>query len=233
MNNEVLIEKRSQVDLGRNPSMLDDEIVVAKYIATDLRAPDIGSFRWKRSHPVQIHRYWSGEIAPEARHASARILWSKKALYVRFVCHQREPLIVNPDPQTEKKTKGLWDRDVCEIFIAPDPNQVNRYFEFEAAPTGEWLDVAVNWSAERRDSDWDFASEMTSEAHVVEGWTMISMRIPWNQWIPEPQKGDRWRVNLFRCVGKDPNRGYLAWQPTRLPEPGFHLPQVFGWLLFE
>ena len=50
--------------------------------------------------------------------------------------------------------------------------------------------------------------------------------------IPQPQQGDRWRVNLFRCVGKDPDRGYLAWQPTKMPKPGFHLPEVFGWLIF-
>jgi hypothetical protein len=59
------------------------------------------------------------------------------------------------------------------------------------------------------------------------------MRIPWNHWIHEPQKHERWRVNLFRCVGKDPGRGYLAWQPTRTKEPAFHVPQVFGWLVFE
>jgi len=46
---------------------------------------------------------------------------------------------------------------------------------------------------------------------------------------PEPE---RWRVNLFRCVGKDPDRGYLAWQSTRTPKPNFHVPQVFGWLVF-
>ena len=128
---------------------------------------------------------------------------------------------------------GLWDRDVCEIFIAPDPQVVERYFEFEAAPTGEWLDVAIHWMPDKRESDWKFDSHMTTSSHSLEGSITISIRIPWNHWIHEPQKGERWRVNLFRCVGKDPNRGYLAWQPTRTPEPGFHLPQVFGWLLFK
>ena len=64
---------------------------------------------------------------------------------------------------------------------------------------------------------------------IIDG---TAMRIPWNHWIHQPQKGERWQVNLFRCVGKDPNRGYLAWQPTKTPEPGFHVPQVFGWLVF-
>ena len=213
--------------------IVDDKTIVAQYIATDLKVADPGSASWKQAHPVQINRYWSGELAPDMRHATARVLWSKKALYVRFVCRQREPVVVSDNPQKEKKTMGLWDRDVCEIFIAPDPQVVERYFEFEAAPTGEWLDVAIHWMPDKRESDWNFDSHMTTSAHRVDEWITIAIRIPWNHWIHEPQKGEHWRVNLFRCVGKDPDRGYLAWQPTRTPEPSFHLPQVFGWLLFK
>ena len=121
---------------------------------------------WDRAHPIQIDRYWSGVRAPSSRHAEARILWSNKALHLRFVCHQNESLIVNDKPQSEKKTMGLWDRDVCEIFIAPDSHVVERYFEFEAAPTGEWLDVAIHWTPEKRESDWEFASHMTTAARI-------------------------------------------------------------------
>ncbi len=74
---------------------------------------------------------------------------------------------------------------------------------------------------------------MSTAANVENDRVTIAMRIPWNHWIHEPQKGEHWRVNLFRCVGKDPNRGYLAWQPTRTPQPNFHLPQVFGFLVFK
>ena len=214
--------------------MADDEkLIEAVHITGDLPRGDLGSAEWAKAAPVLINRYWSAERAPESRQASARILWSKKALYVRFVCHQTEPFVVNDKPQTEKKTMGLWDRDVCEIFIAPDPNVLERYFEFEAAPTGEWLDVAIHWSPEKRDSDWEFNSHMTTSAYSIKDRVTIAIRIPWNHWIHEPQKGERWRVNLFRCVGKDPDRGYLAWQPTRTPQPAFHLPEVFGWLSFK
>ena len=142
-------------------------------------------------------------------------------------------MIVSATPQTAKKTMGLWDRDVCEIFIAPDPHVIERYFEFEAAPTGEWLDVAIHWTAEKRESDWEFQSHMTTAAQVERDRITIGMRIPWNHWIHEPQKGERWRVNLFRCIGADPGRGYLTWQPTRTKEANFHVPQVFGWLVFR
>ena len=212
--------------------MAADQTIEARQVGSNLPVSALTADEWNRAQPVPINRYWSGEQAPESRHAEARLLWSHEALHVRYVCNQAEPLIVSDEPCTDAKTMGLWDRDVCEIYIAPDPNLVEDYFELEAAPTGEWLDVAIRWTPERRESDWQFDSQMSTTAHVEENKVTIAIRIPWSESIPQPQKGDRWRVNLFRCVGKDPDRGYVAWQPTMTPQPSFHVPQVFGWLLF-
>lgn len=206
--------------------------IKARQAATDLEVGDLQSAEWNKAASVAINQYWSGDPAPAGRHAEARILWSKAALHVRFVCRQAEPLIVEAKPQLKEKTMGLWDRDVCEIFIAPDPAVVERYFEFEAAPTGEWLDVAIHWMPEKRESDWKFQSHMSAAARIEKDQVVIAMRIPWNQWIHEPQRGEAWRINLFRCVGAGDNRGYLTWQPTRTPRANFHVPQVFGWLEF-
>ena len=208
-------------------------IIEVHHAKTDFAVTDLGQKQWIGTQSVNINRYWSGAEAPVGRHAEARILWSEKALHVRFVCHQAEPLVVNDTPQTSKKTMGLWDRDVCEIFVAPDPSVVERYLEFEAAPTGEWLDVAIHVTPEKRESDWDFSSHVTTAARVEKDRVTIAMRIPWNHWIHEPQAGERWRANLFRCVGSGESRGYLAWQPTRTPKPNFHVPKVFGWLVFK
>jgi hypothetical protein len=208
-------------------------VITATRVNADLSAAQMDHPEWKNADPVEIALYWSGEAAPKSRLAEARLLWSSRALHLRFVCQQAEPLIVSSNPQTAKKTMGLWDRDVCEIFIAPDPAVVERYLEFEAAPNGEWLDVAIHWTPDKRESDWNFNSHMTAAARIEKDRVTIAMRIPWNHWIHEPQTGERWRVNLFRCVGSDPNRGYLAWQPTRTPKPNFHVPQVFGWLIFK
>jgi hypothetical protein len=126
----------------------------------------------------------------------------------------------------------LWDRDVCEIFIAPKPDFVEKYYEFEVAPTGEWLDVALDWTTGQRQSDWEFHSHMTAAARIEGDHLTMAMRIPWNGWVQPPRAGERWRINLLRCLGQDPDRGYLSWQATRTPEPNFHVPQVFGTLLF-
>lgn len=152
-------------------------------------------------------------------------------MVVRFVCRQDEPLTINATPQFETKTIRLWDKDVCEIFIAPDPKTPERYFEFEAAPTGEWVDLAVSFTPSGRETDFEFHSGMSAAAMIGNSQTIVTMRIPWSVSLPQPQRGDVWRVNLFRCVGLG-NERYLAWQPTYTVEPNFHVPEVFGWLDF-
>src|SRR5258706_2630498 len=96
----------------------EKQIIEALHIATDLPVADLKSAVWSKAQPVTIDQYWSGDAAPASRHCEARILWSSKALHVRFVCHQAEPLIVSATPQTVKKTMGLWDRALRETFIA-------------------------------------------------------------------------------------------------------------------
>ena len=203
------------------------------YTPNDLSSADLDHKDWDRAKAIPITRYWSGNPAPVDRHAEARILWSDRSLSLRFVCRQTEPLIVSSNPQIETKTLGLWDRDVCEVFLAPNPKQPNRYFEFEAAPTGEWVDLAVDVKPSQRETEWDFDSGMSATARIGKGEIIIAMRIPWGDRIHKPQRGERWRVNLFRCVGSSEDRGYLAWQPTHTEQPNFHIPEVFGWLVFD
>jgi hypothetical protein len=203
----------------------------APYSQAGVTANALNHPEWTIAQPIQITHKWSGAEAPPSRHAETRIIWTDESLIVRFLCRQEEPLIVISNPQLNKKTIGLWDRDVCEVFIAPDLRAPGRYFEFEVSPLGEWVDLAINLDAAGRQTDFEFHSGMTVAA-IVDGNEMtLAMQIPWSDSIRKPKKGDRWRVNLFRCVGVGDDR-YLAWQPTYAPEPNFHVPEVFGWLEF-
>lgn len=207
--------------------------IVARYATRPIDVSDFENEIWRECQPITIEHYWSGEPAPSSRHAEARICWSGEALHVRFVCAQQEPLIVSENPRTTSKTLGLWDRDVCEIFLAPDAANPWRYFEFEAAPTGEWVDLGITITATGRETDWEFSSGLTTAAKLDGERLCVGMRIPWSEAIPKPEAGEEWRVNLFRCVGPESPDRYLAWLPTRTPEPAFHVPEAFGWLRFE
>ena len=212
---------------------MTEPTVIARHINQPINADDFYNQIWEQCEPVQIKHYWSGEPASPTRHAEARVCWSDEALHVRFVGQQHEPLIVTDHPITDKKTLGLWDRDVCEIFLAPDPAKPWRYFEFEAAPSGEWVDLGITVKPEGRETDWDYASGFTTAASLEGRRLLVGMRIPWSESLPKPQPGDAWRVNVFRCVGPEAPERYLAWLPTRTPEPAFHVPEVFGVLRFE
>ena len=126
-----------------------------KYIASDFAVSDLDNSGWASAKHTLLSRYWDGSDAPLGRRATAEILWSDTTLYIRFVANQNEPLVVAEKPDVSKKAMNLWDRDVVEIFVAPDKNEPRRYFEFEAAPTGEWLDVALDSTGGKRVSDWE------------------------------------------------------------------------------
>jgi hypothetical protein len=207
--------------------------IVARYVNPPVGEADFENHIWQECQPVRIEHYWSGEPAMASRHAEARVCWSDEALHVRFVGKQQEPLIVTYHAETDKKTIGLWDRDVCEIFLAPDAAEPWRYFEFEAAPTGEWIDLGIVVRPEGRETDWDYASGFTTAAKLEGEQLLVGMRIPWSDLLPKPQAGDVWRVNVFRCVGPEAPERYLAWRPTGTPEPAFHVPEVFGSLRFD
>ena len=198
------------------------------HINNDFPIAALDDPNWKQAKEVVVKAYWSGNEAPAGRQFKARLLWSATALYVRFEANQTEPLIVSDKPDLKSKTKELWDRDVCEIFVAPDKAKRNRYFEFEIAPTGEWIDLGIEVLPAIRETDWDYQSGMQAAARVEKTKVVMAIKIDWKAFGKTPKAGDIWLGNLFRCVGSGPTRGYLAWRPTKTQEPAFHVPKAFG-----
>lgn len=183
---------------------------------------------WDAASEVTIDTYWSGVSAPTERQFTARLLWSETAFYVKFETNQGEPLVVSEKPDITAKTNGLWDRDVCEIFIAPDKNKRNKYFEFEIAPTGEWIDLGIEITRKKRLTDLDYNSGMTTAVRIENEKVVMAIKIEWKAFWKTPRSKDIWLGNIFRCVGKDPTRGYLTWQATKTKQPSFHVPSKFG-----
>src|ERR1041385_140069 len=187
-----------------------DTPIIARFVERDIAPNDFADCTWQGCQSVEIDRLWSGEPASPARYGKARMCWSNTALHVRFDCVQQEPLVVSDNPQIDRKTLGLWDRDVCEIFLAPDASNPARYFEFEAAPSGEWVDLEITIGVSGRETDWDFASGFSTAAKLEQERLVVGMRIPWSKTIRKPQPGDEWRVNVFRCAGPESPQRYLA-----------------------
>lgn len=202
------------------------------HVTYDLAEVPIDDLFSNITNTSKIHKYWSGELAPVERHFTSQMLWSDEYLYVRFEYEINEPPVVSETPDTSKKTVGLWERDVCEIFIAPDKIHPETYFEFEIAPTGEWLDLAIEHRNGERFTDWEYSSGVKAFAKTDDRISVMTLQIPFATLGKTPSKGDIWLGNIYRCVGSGDNRGYLAWQPTLTPQPNFHAPERFGKFVF-
>ncbi len=203
------------------------------FVGEDFSIDAFDNENWRKAAEILIEKYWCGERASVGRHFTAKLLWSAAALYVRFEANQTEPLIVSEKPNLLTKTHGLWDRDVCEIFVAPDRNEPQNYFEFEIAPTSEWIDLQIRKLPDgKREADFDYNSAMKSAAKIEKDKIFMAIKVPWKAFGKAPKTNDVWKGNLFRCVGAGDTRGYLTWQPTRTEKPNFHVPELFGELKF-
>ena len=203
------------------------------YSSEDLKVGDFSDIFWMNCPKVEVNLYWSGKSAEDARKFDVQMAWTENSLLIRFAGNQREPLNVNSSTDLSRKNRKLWERDVFEIFVAPDAENVRRYFEFEVAPTGEWLDLKMQISeAGERQPDFEYDSGMEVSARILENEVQAIMKIGWDAFGKKPALGDVWRGNLFRCIGSGETRGYLAWQPTETAEPDFHVPDKFGYFEF-
>lgn len=199
-----------------------------KRILDDFPIEELDKELWNSAQEYSVTKYWSGETAPLGRHFKTRLLWSKSALYVRFEANQDEPLIVSDAPNLSSKTNGLWDRDVCEIFLAPNPVEFRKYFEFEVAPTGEWIDLEIHQMPEARETNFEFHSGMQTTAKIEDKKNWMAFKVEWKAFGKVPKTGEIWKGNILRCVGAGESRGYLTWQPTLTAKPNFHVPEKFG-----
>ncbi len=204
-------------------------LLKVSYISGDISLDDFQNKVWQQTNKISLNRYWSGALAEPARHATAQLVWTEQELIIRFEGNQREPLAINSKPDTTEKAIGLWKRDVFEIFVASDEDKPEQYFEFEVAPTGEWLDVEIEIlpNGERR-TDFEYHSGIKLATEILENKVLAIIKINWKAFGKKPQINEIWRGNLFRCIGSGKNRGYLAWQPTKTKAPNFHVPEAFG-----
>lgn len=164
-----------------------------------------------------------------------RGFWTDKDLYLLFQCPYTVLNLFLP-ADNRKKRVGLWDRDVVEMFLGDDWTNIRHYREFEIAPTGDWIDLAIDLDHPNEDHSW--RSGWETKARIDEGRKIwyAAARIPLRAISNQPvQDGTKWRANLYRIdgLGADPQRHFLCWQPTCVQnrDPN-HVPEHFGTLIF-
>jgi alpha-galactosidase len=203
--------------------------VVATYIDHEITVNVAHSAaEWQRASPVVFSSDWRGENPDPERQTEVRILWSRQTLYLRFECRYRE-LYVFEDSEPNGRRDHLWDRDVAEAFLQPDPSRVQFYREFEVSPNGMWIDLDIfpGGLADLK-SGLQRSVTVNQDLHTWAAELSIPIRALTLQFDPSKI----WRANFYRVEGSKEPRDYLAWQPTHSPKPNFHVPSAFGILRF-
>ena len=209
--------------------LCNQTVVLASQFAGAL---DAGRFpdeeAWDRTIAIRFDSDWQGKNADPRRETEVRLLWSPDSLYMKFRCRYRN-LTVFDDGDASGRRDKLWDRDVAEVFLQPDSTG-RRYWEFEIAPNGMWIDLDISPSGKR-----DPQSGMLSRVVLdqkEELWT-AELAIPMLALVHHFDPSYAWRVNFFRVEGAVEPRFYSAWRPTHTPQPNFHVPEAFGVLRFQ
>jgi len=183
---------------------------------------------WQQAKPVTFCRDWLGKNPDPDRETEVRVLWTPQTLFLRFDCRYRE-LHVFGDSDPNGRRDQLWERDVAEVFLQPDPSRPTEYKEFEVSPNGLWIDLDIS-PGQKPDlkSGMQRSVVLDEKAH---SWT-AELAIPIKALTPKFDPEAIWRVNFYRVEGKVEPRGYYAWQPTGTPQPNFHVPSAFGLMRF-
>jgi len=188
-----------------------------------------GAEAWSATPPVNFDRDWQGHSPDPQRSTEVQLLWNAQTLFVRFAARYRE-ITVFADAREDGWRDQLWDRDVVETFLQPDVSDPLKYKELEISPNGFWIDLAISHGEKE-----ELYSKLQRRVRLDEPsktW-VAELAIPLSSLTKSFDRSLTWRVNFFRVEGKEEPRFYSAWSPTHTPQPNFHVPSCFGFLIFR
>jgi alpha-galactosidase len=183
---------------------------------------------WKSARSLRFDADWQGKNADPERETEVRLLWTPDALYLQFRARYRV-ITVFADSEPNGRRDQLWDSDVAEVFLQPNPEEARRYKEFEVSPNGMWIDLDIG-PGEKHDLKSGLRRRVVLN-ETAKSW-IAELALPMKVLIAQFDPAATWRVNFYRVEGATEPRFYSAWLPTRTPVPNFHVPEAFGRLIF-
>ena len=169
----------------------------------------------------------------------ARLLWDDENLYVAFL--SEDPNVAGEFFKDDEK---LYTSNVVEIFLNPSGEAARGYDEIEVAPTNALFDASfVGGSRQGMDLSWSSRARhavhvdgtLNDPRDVDRGWT-VEMAIPFTALTgmvrPRPERGDKWKFNLYRLRQGpgQPGEGQAYSPPLR---GDFHALDRFATLRFD
>jgi hypothetical protein len=192
---------------------------------------------WDRAERAgPLVRSLDGKAATAA--TEARLLWDDQNLYVAFLCEDK-----NVSGAFFKDDEKLYTSNVVELFLNPSGDS-SHYDEIEVAPTNALFDASfaggprqgmdLSWSSRARHAV-HVDGTLNDASDVDRGWT-VELAIPFSALTgmpkPRPERGDRWKFNLYRLRQGpgQPGEGQAYSPPMR---GDFHALDRFATLRFD
>jgi alpha-galactosidase len=216
-----------QVQSQANQMRTDTATAIRFVGATDAKGFPVDS-AWEIAAPIRFDTDWQGLNGDPERATQVRLMWTAETLFLRFDA-KYQALTVFADDDIEGRRDHLWDRDVCEAFLQPDPSQFRRYKELEVAPNGFFIDLDIDAGA---GSGRDLSSGLRRRVDSASKTWRAVLAVPMKAFVERFDPKATWRANFYRVEGPAEPRFYAAWQPTRTEKPSFHVPEAFGRLVF-
>jgi hypothetical protein len=200
-------------------------------------APDgnLAKAAWREAKWVQFNRDMSGVREFPQAATGVAVIWTPENLYVAFRCLYSE-LNINAGEGATQERWELWNRDVVEVFVNPQPERVNHYYEFEVAPNNQWIDLEIDKDKTPfNNAAWNSGFLQATRVDACRHTWTCEMRIPaGSMGIDKIEADAEWRINFYRIdgPGDDTQRRFLCWSP--IPEGrSFHVPARFGIIRFR
>lgn len=188
---------------------------------------------WSRTEWIKLARI-KGTSPYETK---VKLLYSDKGIYALYHCEDKK---INAT--LHEDFTSLWKEDVIEIFFWPDETYP-IYLEYELSPLNHELVILVpNFDGQSAGwTPWNYrgqkktrkATSIVKSGGDTTAW-LGEIFIPYALMRPlknvPPQKGTKWRANIYRIDYDDVEPAYWSWQPV---DDNFHEFGRYGTFVFD
>lgn len=163
----------------------------------------------------------------------ADISWDSEGYLLKFTAYEENPLATYTSHNTDVC------KDSCvEFFAQFDPENEDRYFNFEVNPNGAMYCSFRKSRYEYTMIDPAVIDTFGIKTNIFPDRWEIEYKIPIDfikKHIPtyRHEAGHIIRANFYKCGDDMPYPHYACWSRIDLDEPEFHCPQFFGQLMLE
>lgn len=159
---------------------------------------------------------------PALNQTAVRVLFDERALYIAFVCADRETGRIQAGATKEKELFSAKD-DALAIFLQPD-EKATVYYQMAFNPKAVQFDQKVKGG----DRDYDFHPEWNVAISVEDDCWIAEVELPYAAFGLEARGNTGWRMNFFRIM-RDCMLPAGEWSLTR---GNWHAPEYFGRVSF-